>query len=266
VSLPKDWATENGVSAGTTMEFYPEEDSLLLTPKSETERTRGSLDVTNLDGEELTRAVMTMYVSGFDIIELEANRITTDQRRAIREATQGLVGVEVLEETGESVVIQDLLDSSELSITNAVTRMRLIAQSMLEDAVRALVTNDADVARDVVERDEDVDRLWFVVSRIFRSTLRSPRAAEELGVTPSQLALAWLKAQGEDVIPIPGSRSSAHMRENLAAEDIRLAPETVTRLNAMMTPDQVAGARYGEAQQAEVDTEEFGEPGINAPA
>jgi len=183
VSLPKDWATENGVSAGTTMEFYPEEDSLLLTPKSETERTRGSLDVTNLDGEELTRAVMTMYVSGFDIIELEANRITTDQRRAIREATQGLVGVEVLEETGESVVIQDLLDSSELSITNAVTRMRLIAQSMLEDAVRALVTNDADVARDVVERDEDVDRLWFVVSRIFRSTLRSPRAAEELGVT-----------------------------------------------------------------------------------
>jgi aryl-alcohol dehydrogenase-like predicted oxidoreductase len=90
--------------------------------------------------------------------------------------------------------------------------------------------------------------------------------AEELGVTPSQLALAWLKAQGEDVIPIPGSRSSAHMRENLAAEDIRLAPETVTRLNAMMTPDQVAGARYGEAQQAEVDTEEFGEPGINAPA
>ena len=183
VSLPKDWATENGVSAGTTVEFYPEDDSLLLTPKSETERTRGSLDVTTLGGEQLTRAVMTMYVSGFDIIELEANRITTDQRRAIREATQGLVGVEVLEETGDSVVIQDLLDSSELSITNAVTRMRLIAQSMLEDAVRALVSNDADVARDVVERDEDVDRLWFVVSRIFRSTLRSPRAAEELGVT-----------------------------------------------------------------------------------
>jgi phosphate uptake regulator len=183
VSLPKEWATEHGVSAGTTVEFYPEGDSLLLTPTTETERTRGTLDVTNLDGEELTRAVMTMYVSGFDVIALEATRITTDQRRAIREATQGLVGVEVLEETGESVVLQDLLDSSELSIHNAVTRMRLIAQSMLEDAVTALVENDTDVARDVVERDEDVDRLWFVVSRIFRSTLRSPRAAEELGVS-----------------------------------------------------------------------------------
>jgi phosphate uptake regulator len=182
VSLPKTWATDNGVSAGSVIEFYPEEGSLLLTPKSEGERIEGTLDISNLVGEQLTRAVMTMYVSGFDIIRLTSSRITTDQRRAIREATQGLVGVEVLEETGSSVVIQDLLDSSELSIHNAVTRMRLIAKSMLEDAVRALVENDADLAQDVIERDDDVDRLWFAVARIFRTTLRSPLAAEELGV------------------------------------------------------------------------------------
>ncbi|WP_255167711.1 phosphate uptake regulator PhoU [Natrononativus amylolyticus] len=182
VSLPKTWATDNDVSAGTTVEFYPEDDALLLTPQSDTHRQEGTLDVTNLEGERLTRAVMTMYVSGFDIITLEASRITTDQRRAIRDATQSLVGVEVLEETTDSVVIQDLLDSSELSIVNAVTRMRLIAQSMLEDAMTALLENDDDIARDVIERDDDVDRLWLVVSRIFRATLRSPRAAEELGV------------------------------------------------------------------------------------
>ncbi|WP_435359092.1 PhoU domain-containing protein [Haloarchaeobius sp. DFWS5] len=182
VSLPKSWATDNGVSAGTTVEFYPEEDSLLLTPKSETQRTEGTLDVSDLEGQRLTRAVMTMYVSGFDVISLEAGRITTDQRRAIRTATQSLVGVEVLEETSDSVVIQDLLDSSELSIHNAVTRMRLISQSMLNDALTALIDNDDDMAKDVRERDDDVDRLWYVVSRIFRATLRSPRAAEELGV------------------------------------------------------------------------------------
>ena len=183
VSIPKSWATENDVSAGTTVEFYPEDDSLLLTPQSETDRQEGTLDVSKLEGERLTRAVMTMYVSGFDIIRLEAGRISTDQRRAIRGATQRLVGVEVIEETTDSVVIQDLLDSSELSIVNAVTRMRLISSSMLEDAVRALIDNDDDIARDVVERDDDVDRLWLVVSRIFRATLRSPKAVEELGVT-----------------------------------------------------------------------------------
>ncbi|AHF99975.1 histidine kinase [Halostagnicola larsenii XH-48] len=182
VSLPKSWATENQVSAGTTVAFYPEDDSLLLTPKSDVDRQEGTLDVSSLEDDRLTRAVMTMYVSGFDLIRLEANRITTDQRRAIRNATQSLVGVEVLEETTDSVVIQDLLDSSELSIVNAVTRMRLISSSMLDDAITALVENDDDIARDVIERDDDVDRLWLVVSRIFRATLRSPRAAEELGV------------------------------------------------------------------------------------
>ncbi len=182
VSLPKSWATENGVSAGTTVEFYPEDNTLLLTPKTEDKRQEGTLDISSLDGDRLTRAVMTMYVSGFDIISLEAGRITTDQRRAIREATQSLVGVEVLEETNDRVVIQDLLDSSELSIVNAVTRMRLIAESMLADAVTALLEDNDDIARDVAARDDDVDRLWMVVSRIFRATLRSPRAAEELGV------------------------------------------------------------------------------------
>ncbi|WP_323172557.1 phosphate uptake regulator PhoU [Natrialba sp. PRR66] len=182
VSLPKTWATENDVEAGTTVEFYPEDDALLLTPASDIERQEGTLDVSDLEGERLTRAVMTMYVSGFDLIRLEATRITTDQRRAIRNATQSLVGVEVLEETNDSVVIQDLLDSAELSIVNAISRMRLIASSMLADAITALVENDDDIALDVIQRDDDVDRLWLVVSRIFRATLRSPRAAEELGV------------------------------------------------------------------------------------
>ncbi|WP_163561058.1 aldo/keto reductase, partial [Halomonas sp. NO4] len=82
--------------------------------------------------------------------------------------------------------------------------------------------------------------------------------AQELDVTPSQLALAWLRAKGDDILPIPGTRSVAHMRENLAAEPLRLAAATLSRLDVMMTPDQVVGNRYGEAQQAEIDTEEFG--------
>jgi phosphate uptake regulator len=184
VSIPKGWATDNGVEAGSEVEFYPQGDSLFLAPKRDEERTEGTLDIEGLAGEELRRAVMTMYVSGFDIIALEAARITNDQRRTIREATQSLVGLEVLEETRDRVVIRDLLDSSELSIHNAVTRMRLIALSMLEDAVAALTDLDEDLARDVIGRDDDVDRLYMVVSRIFRDILRTPKAAEELGLPP----------------------------------------------------------------------------------
>jgi phosphate uptake regulator len=182
VSLPKEWATDNGVSAGSIVEFHSEEDLLLLAPRREADRVEGVLDISGMDEDhELTRAVMTMYVSGFDVIRLEAGRITAAQRRIIREAAQGLVGLEVIEETSDRVVLQDLLDSSELSVHNAITRMRLVSLTMLEDAVEALVTDDDDLARDVKERDDDVDRLWYMVSRVFRTVLRNPTAANEIG-------------------------------------------------------------------------------------
>ena len=182
VSIPKDWATENGIEAGKRLAFYPQDDSLVVTPSDSDEKSEGTLDITDLRGESLTRTVMTMYVSGFDVMILESGRIDAEQRQAIRNATQNLVGLEVIEETGDRVVIQDLLDSSELSVRNAVTRMRLISLSMLEDAVTAICENDDSLAEDVIERDDDVDRLWYLVSRIFRATLRTPKAAEELGI------------------------------------------------------------------------------------
>jgi len=181
VSLPKDWATANDVSAGSVVEFHSEEDILLLSPKSEQEREEGSIEIDGLEGDRLTRAVMTMYVSGFDVINFEASRVTAQQRRTIREATQGLVGLEVIEETGDRVVLQDLLDSSELSVHNAITRMRLVSLTMLTDAVTALVEDDDELAHDVIERDDDVDRLWYMVSRVFRTVLRNPAAATEIG-------------------------------------------------------------------------------------
>lgn len=183
VSLPKQWATDSGISNGSTVWLYTDADSLVVTPRREDESRTGTLDVSGLADRRLIRAVMTMYVRGFDVIEITAGRITTDQRNAIRKASRQLVGVEVVDETTEYVLLQDLLDSAELSITNAVSRMRLIATSMLEDAVTALVEADDDLAVDVVDRDDDVDRLFLVVSRIFRSTLRSPHATEDLGIS-----------------------------------------------------------------------------------
>lgn len=81
--------------------------------------------------------------------------------------------------------------------------------------------------------------------------------AHTLAVTPAQLALAWVKAQGSHIVPIPGTCSVTHMRENLRADAVALDTVTVAQLNGMMLPEQVAGARYNDAQQADIDTEEF---------
>lgn len=81
--------------------------------------------------------------------------------------------------------------------------------------------------------------------------------ATQINIAPAQLALAWVLAQGEHVIAIPGTRSIPHMRENLSAINVTLGPQTIAQLNQLINHTTVNGARYNTAQQCEIDTEEF---------
>jgi len=264
VSLPKEWATDNDVSSGTTVEFYAEDDLLLLTPQSEDDHTEGTLDVTGLDEEhELTRAVMTMYVSGFDVIKLETDRMTAEQRRTIRDATQRLVGLEVIEETGNKMVLQDLLDSSELSIENAVTRMRLVSLTMLEDAVEALITDDDALAHDVIERDDDVDRLWYMTSRVFRTVLRNPMAATEIGfpretIFDYQSSARQLERIADHATKIAKLSLEIEEVPESAAEPLRklyqeAATVPDTAMDALLTDDSEEAIELASQARAHVD-------------
>ena len=80
--------------------------------------------------------------------------------------------------------------------------------------------------------------------------------AAALHATPAQLALAWLLAQGEDIIPIPGTTQLAHLEELLVADVLQLSPLVRERVGALIHPSAVAGARYNAATQREIDTEE----------
>jgi len=82
--------------------------------------------------------------------------------------------------------------------------------------------------------------------------------AQELGCTPAQLALAWLLAKGEHIIPIFGTRQPEHLDDNAGAADVKLDPNTVARLDALINQRTVAGPRYNAATQLEIDTETFG--------
>jgi aryl-alcohol dehydrogenase-like predicted oxidoreductase len=81
--------------------------------------------------------------------------------------------------------------------------------------------------------------------------------AQEAGCTPAQLALAWVLAQGEQVLAIPGTTQAAHLRENLGAADLQLPQDVLRRLGALINQATVSGARYSAANQSEVDTEQF---------
>jgi aryl-alcohol dehydrogenase-like predicted oxidoreductase len=70
--------------------------------------------------------------------------------------------------------------------------------------------------------------------------------AAELSVTSGQLALAWLLAQGEHILPIPGTRRVRHLEENAAAADIELSAADIARIGDAIGPQNVAGGRYAE--------------------
>jgi len=75
---------------------------------------------------------------------------------------------------------------------------------------------------------------------------RVARVAARKGCTPAQLALAWVLAQGGDIVPIPGSKRRERLEENAAAADIRLTPEDLQEIDALLPPGMAAGTRYPE--------------------
>lgn len=81
--------------------------------------------------------------------------------------------------------------------------------------------------------------------------------AAAAGVTPAQLALAWVLAQAPHVVAIPGTASIAHLSENVAARDWSLPDGVRTAVDALVNPASVAGNRYSPAMAASIDTENF---------
>ena len=74
--------------------------------------------------------------------------------------------------------------------------------------------------------------------------------AAEKKCTPAQLALAWILAQGQDVVPIPGTRSQERLQENAAAADVTLSADDLAKIGEAVPRDLVAGERYPEASMA----------------
>jgi aryl-alcohol dehydrogenase-like predicted oxidoreductase len=84
--------------------------------------------------------------------------------------------------------------------------------------------------------------------------------AREQRVTMAQLVLGWLLAQGDDIIPIPGTTRLDHLEENVRSVDIQLDAKTIAMLNELINPGTVSGTRYNAATQTEIDTEEIPSP------
>jgi aryl-alcohol dehydrogenase-like predicted oxidoreductase len=127
-----------------------------------------------------------------------------------------------------------------------------VARGFLCDALHDVSTLDAKDIRRSMPR--------FAPEHYARNLALLPgykALAKEAGCTPAQLALAWLLHKRPFVIPIPGTTSVEHLREDLGAADVRLSPDLLQRLEATINHGTVSGNRYSAQARTEVDTEEF---------
>ena len=84
---------------------------------------------------------------------------------------------------------------------------------------------------------------------------RLKQIAEAWGITPSRLAIAWVLAKGDSIIPLMGARTRAQLAESLAALEVKLSPTEIADLEAALPPEEVAGTRYDEHQMKVLDSE-----------
>ncbi len=181
VSLPKDWAATQGIESGSTVRLYSRGRQLVLSDgTTEDGRRRSRIEAPGRTPEELARNVAAAYVAGAEEIEIVGGP-NTDHRRAIRDAVTGLVGIEIHEETTETIVARTMLDIADLSAEQTLVQMELTALSMQEDALDALETGSPEDARRVIRQDDDVDRLFRLICREFHRSLVDISVSRDLG-------------------------------------------------------------------------------------
>ena len=153
-------------------------DLILETDRSEM-NLKTEINIGDKVGEPLFRDIIGCYLAGYRIIEVTTPRMSPVQKSDLRKIVTKLIGPEILEETNSKVVIQDFLSSEELQFDRALKRMMNLVKAMVQDSILSLESNNKELALDVIQRDNDVDRLNLLIARQFAEHLRSGSMKKE---------------------------------------------------------------------------------------
>lgn len=184
IILPKDWIVRQKLSKGDPVVVAEREDGCLIVdprlPKAGERRTTTAQMEQNLRWEITSR-----YLLGFDEIRIVSKEpITNIQRDDLKRIIKRFVALEVTEEDDYQIVVRCLVDPATLPVNTAMRRMHLITSRMISDSLRAYFDGVEDIANEVVQRDEEVDRLFFLIVRELRSAIQYPRMSEMMSITP----------------------------------------------------------------------------------
>ncbi len=207
VCLPRSWAEKQGLKKGILVALdETSEGKLLIDPKYNAEPLPR---VANLNaGPYLSREIIGRYLLGFDIIRIEAKeRIEFDVRNVVKTTVGSLIGLEIVEESYSQIVLQCLLEPSGFPPEKILRRNYAIVAGMNRDVANSFINGDLQLAKSVIARDDESNRLYFLLVRILRTIIQAPSLSEKLGITPIEcldyrLAASLIEAIGDACVQV----------------------------------------------------------------
>ncbi len=201
VSIPMNWAKKMNVKKGDIVFLSEENDGALrIAPKpSKAEDT--SVYVINVDECDnttiLARVIVGNYVLGRNMIRVESSRrLMREQIESIREITQRLLGIGIIEESDKHLILQCSIDPKNFPLETVVKRLYVITSIMFKESIDGLIDEDRELAKDAINREYEADTIYWLLSRLLASAQQSRVISESIGIIdPMQIAeynlIAW---------------------------------------------------------------------------
>ncbi|QLC49770.1 phosphate uptake regulator PhoU [Methanolobus zinderi] len=181
VTIPKKWAVKSRLKSGSPLSIlYAEDGSLIIKPPGFKESKKTKKIKTDKKLEHLKRDIIGLYIVGdHHMVEIQGENLSRDFREEIKALCTRLVGFELVESSETALVIQNYLDSDEFTIEKGIKRMSSIIYLMLDELEQAFGENDRLMCKEIIKRDDDIDRMFTLVSRQYVNRLNLKKASSK---------------------------------------------------------------------------------------
>jgi phosphate uptake regulator len=199
VSLPKQWVMDLGLKQGDQIRMVRKDSSTLeiYPPKFETRSQKKEDATIEIDDEEtssIVRKLISLYFLGYKTINIKpkTGRLNPNQRNTVKEAVKRmLMGSEIISDSSGGITVQVLVNLLELSVDGAFKRMIHLAKSMSNDAILAMRENNLELAQEVINTDDEVDRFGFYIIRQLKIAIQNEHMLKEMGFRNARDCLGY---------------------------------------------------------------------------
>ena len=195
ISLPKEWASDVGIKPGDYIQVIPQPDqTLLLVPGEKVEEKSEALidAVSAKSPEEVVREFIACYLTGYDVIRLRFGKRVDEYKARLKDVMRSkLIGLETIEESTNQMVVKCFLGYMDFPIKDALRRIHSMTLSMCLDAIRSLKNRDRSLAKDVVQRDDEIDRLYLFMVRGLKLAVQNRIVMRQMGLMSPRECLGY---------------------------------------------------------------------------